>query len=183
MYSYAKVFCGNQASSWHGTTVQAVQPIPSLCEEDSATVTSSCGTPKPLCQCPTDNTEPMEDTTDTNPLQMRKRQSKFSPILKIQKRARTGTESCQSQSQSLEAQSYTCIHQPTCNNRPQRCAMHMCLSDFKPSSEEKKAINILQEEVYMYMFQKQVNITRPDGCVFLNIKEYYTGQLQQRGQQ
>lgn len=51
--------------------------------------------------------------------------------------------------------------------------MHMCLSDFKPSSEEKKAINILQEEVYMYMFQKQVSITRPDGCVFLNIKEYF----------
>ena len=65
VHSYAKVFCGNQASSWHGTTVEAVQPIPSLCEEDSTTVTSSCGTPKPLCQCPTDNTEPMEEQIDT----------------------------------------------------------------------------------------------------------------------
>ncbi len=30
MHSFARVFCGNQMSSWHGTTVQAVQPLPSL---------------------------------------------------------------------------------------------------------------------------------------------------------
>ena len=77
MHSYAKVLCGNQASSWHGTTVRAVQPIPSLCEEDSATVTSPCGT---LKQCPADNTEPTEETTDTNLLQMRKRQSKKATV-------------------------------------------------------------------------------------------------------
>ena len=40
MHSYAKVFCGNQVSSWHGTTVQAVQPIPSLCEECPTTPVS-----------------------------------------------------------------------------------------------------------------------------------------------
>ena len=27
LHSYAQVFCGKQTSSWHGTTVQAVQPI------------------------------------------------------------------------------------------------------------------------------------------------------------
>ena len=97
---------------------------------------------------------------------MRRRQSKFSPILKIQRELELAQN-------LVEAQSYTCIHQPTCNNRHQSCAMHMGLSDFKPSSEEKKAISILQEEVYMYMLQKQVSITRPDGCVFLNIKDYF----------
>ena len=54
--------------------------------------------------------------------------------------------------------------------------MHTCLSDFKPSSGEEKTITILQKEAYMYMFQKQVSITRPYrpyGCVFLNIKEYF----------
>ena len=30
MHSYARVFCGNQASIWHGTTVQAVQPKPAI---------------------------------------------------------------------------------------------------------------------------------------------------------
>ena len=30
LHSYTQVFCGNQTSSWHGTTVQAVQPKPSL---------------------------------------------------------------------------------------------------------------------------------------------------------
>ena len=30
MHSFARVFCGHQTSSWHGTTVQAAQPLPSL---------------------------------------------------------------------------------------------------------------------------------------------------------
>lgn len=30
LHSYAQVFCGNQQSSWHGTTVQAVQTTPSI---------------------------------------------------------------------------------------------------------------------------------------------------------
>ena len=30
MHSFAWVFCGNQKSSWHGTTVQVTQPLPSL---------------------------------------------------------------------------------------------------------------------------------------------------------
>ena len=30
MHSFAQVFCVNQTSSWHGTTVQAIQPLPYL---------------------------------------------------------------------------------------------------------------------------------------------------------
>ena len=30
LHSFSRVFCGNQKSSWHGTTVQVVQPLPSL---------------------------------------------------------------------------------------------------------------------------------------------------------
>ena len=30
MHSFARVYCGHQTSSWHGTTVQAAQPLPSL---------------------------------------------------------------------------------------------------------------------------------------------------------
>ena len=30
MHSFARVFCGHQTTSWHGTTVQAAQPLPSL---------------------------------------------------------------------------------------------------------------------------------------------------------
>ena len=29
IHSYARIYCGNQNSSWHGTTVQLVQPQPS----------------------------------------------------------------------------------------------------------------------------------------------------------
>ena len=30
MHSFARIFCGRQTSSWHGTTVKVAQPIPSL---------------------------------------------------------------------------------------------------------------------------------------------------------
>ncbi len=30
LHSFARVYCGHQISSWHGTTVQAIQPLPSL---------------------------------------------------------------------------------------------------------------------------------------------------------
>ena len=39
MHSFARVYCGHQTSSWHGTTVQAAQPLPSLSLPD--TVVSS----------------------------------------------------------------------------------------------------------------------------------------------
>ena len=38
LHSYARVFCGKQTSSWHGTTVQAVQPKP---QNQSETLTQS----------------------------------------------------------------------------------------------------------------------------------------------
>ena len=35
LHSYARVFCGNQVSSWHGTSIQAAQPLPSLEEVET----------------------------------------------------------------------------------------------------------------------------------------------------
>ena len=35
MHSFAQVFCVNQTSSWHGTTVQAIQPLPYLSARDT----------------------------------------------------------------------------------------------------------------------------------------------------
>ena len=35
LHSYARVYKGSQNSGWHGTSVQAVQPLPSLSEATS----------------------------------------------------------------------------------------------------------------------------------------------------
>ena len=37
MHSFARAYCGQQTSSWHGTTVQAVQPLPSLSADIQST--------------------------------------------------------------------------------------------------------------------------------------------------
>ena len=62
MHSFARVFCGKQQSSWHGTTVQVVQPLPSLSSTQDATHTeyasiTQCSAP----QMSVTHTTPSED--------------------------------------------------------------------------------------------------------------------------
>ena len=45
LHSYARIFCGNQASSWHGTTIQAGQPLPSLSLCESFEFSTTLGEP------------------------------------------------------------------------------------------------------------------------------------------
>ena len=42
MHSFARVFCGHQTSSWHGTTVQVAQPLPSLSLAENDTMAEGC---------------------------------------------------------------------------------------------------------------------------------------------
>ena len=56
MHSFARIFCGHQTSSWHGTTVQAAQPLPSLslpprdnCLTDPHSSGSLTGPPRGSC--------------------------------------------------------------------------------------------------------------------------------------
>ena len=45
LHSYASIFCGNQASSWHSTTIQAGQPLPSLSLCESFEFSTTLGEP------------------------------------------------------------------------------------------------------------------------------------------
>ena len=42
MHSFARVFCGHQTSSWHGTTVQVAQTLPSLSPAENDTMSEEC---------------------------------------------------------------------------------------------------------------------------------------------
>ena len=42
MHSFARVFCGHQTSSWHGTTVQVAQPLPSLSLAENDKMAEGC---------------------------------------------------------------------------------------------------------------------------------------------
>ena len=42
MHSFARVFCGHQTSSWHGTTVQVAQTLPSLSLAENDTMSEEC---------------------------------------------------------------------------------------------------------------------------------------------
>ena len=51
MHSFARVYCGHQGS-WHGTTVQAAQPLPSLSLPDAvvSSLAGMCINPPPYIQ-------------------------------------------------------------------------------------------------------------------------------------
>ncbi len=181
LHKYAHNFCGRQSTSWHGTTVQIVQPRPSLplvCPSDITSTTprpvvdevesltsslqlvtpSSGSTTGPLC--------PLENTTKTvNKVltQGTKRgkpspypspnKSCRSPVPKIQRRARSGAESA-------------CIHVNLAtelaneSTSVQSLALsawrHLEMSSFEVSSKEMKSVEKLQESLCTYQLTKQV---------------------------
>ncbi len=47
MHSFARVFCGHQSSRWHGTTVQAIQPLPSLSAHETRLPSNDSLSPNP----------------------------------------------------------------------------------------------------------------------------------------
>ena len=58
--SFARVFCGKHTSSWHGTSIQAAQPLPSLsqCQNDVIIPSSQASVPLSLTDRPHSSTLP-----------------------------------------------------------------------------------------------------------------------------
>lgn len=111
IHSYARVYCGKQMSSWHGTTIQVVQPQPShLVDKKEVFLTRQMATQAES----TANSDVQEnqvrhpDTPATGTVHFRlktclakrshsacspsNRPGKRSPLPKRQRRMRTGTE-------------------------------------------------------------------------------------------
>ena len=116
IHSHARIYCGKQQSSWHGTTVQIVQPQPSTLVDTSqellvstnnepathAEPTTSSNTHSLVRQTHHPDTQAMGTLEIQFQAQITKRShstispfpspSKRSPIPKQQRRMRTGTE-------------------------------------------------------------------------------------------
>ena len=189
LHSYAKVFCGDQLSSWHGTTVQAVQPLPSVLEKD--TTTSPTRAKQPVAQKRVENVIAVPDTVNgvtqqtkqpcditSHPQRsVRKRVSSIlspfsspstgkSPTSKIQRRARTeAEEECPTVTHDVTLQ-LECNHGSTYGNQP--C---MTIANFQICADEAAALDNFCSKMCTYMLQKQVSVCGTK--IFLNVKDYF----------
>ena len=65
--SFARVFCGKHTSSWHGTSIQAAQPLPSLsqCQNDQENLSPQAHhAALSITDCPHIGTQPTVPLTD-----------------------------------------------------------------------------------------------------------------------
>ena len=102
VHRYARVYCGKQQSSWHGTTIQIVQPQPTVLidretgTQAETTTNSDTYTPnEPESPAPAPNEVSLSKRLYLICFHKAKKTSnpnKHSPVPKRQRRMRTGTE-------------------------------------------------------------------------------------------
>ena len=172
-HSFARVSKGSNNSSWHGTFIQVVQPLPSLALSiepafsdhtllNTAAVHSSCSSvAQPSCN------------HDITHRLGRKRLPSYTagPTAKRQPKPRTGTEYNLQLSAESSSDQHPFFHMSTTAQKESRL---LSLSDFLPNDQEKSAVMELKSELHMYMLQKvAVAAKQPDKRVISS----YTGLL------
>ena len=201
MHSYARIHNGTQNGSWHGTTVQLVQPSPSLCPiENQGSLIEDIGnmeitTPKESVQAAVTQTDPSltnsstvksssaltsQDGSDpymTQPHQSlsRKRPERSSPMpspLQL---------TC---SPAAKAQRRARIG-TECNPQPKPPLVQiqhsehvktldcMSLNDFMSTETENEWIQDLQCDLFSYMLQKSAVANTNSEYPFINIQDYF----------
>ena len=151
LHSYTRVFCGDQKRSWHGTTVQVVQPQPTKLHVNECTGNfQSVGESTSDQRC-TDKMDGSRQPQSVNAPQQhipsyrrRKRDvdrsyaspSSKSPVLKICRRARSSKKTskiCTSSAQQISS-TYVCIF-------PNLPRMRHCFLTLKVVPEKKVLIS------------------------------------------
>ncbi len=155
LHSYARVSKGSKSST-HATSIQVVQPQPSLSE------LSICG-----------------EVCDTNILAVGTPGSKrtgekpppmcLPPSKKKKRKPRTGTE--QSSPQTLDQHEHICIPSGNTTGHIQKCKN---LDNFFPNSQERIALSELKEEMNVYMLQKVAIANNCNDKSLLNIQDYFS---------
>ena len=182
VHSHARVYCGKQQSSWHGTTIQIVQPQPSklvntsqeklvVTDSEAAThaeATTSSNTHLSPTRHPDTPAAAMETLETRYQACLSKRSysirspvnspGKRSPLPKRKRRMRTGTEGA---SRNLHEQFHSSTstqmdyQQQTPSQKPT-----LTIKDFQLTDKEDKALLELAEMSTQYVLQKVASSER-----------------------
>ena len=162
LHSYARVYCGDQKRSWHGTTIQLVQPKPITLHE--------------YPQSPNDDSQNPDSHTSTNeyditsgqlhesPVCLHRRRkrdvdksqgspSSRSPVPKIQRRARTALEAHKLTGASKQQDKFQ-LREPSMHTVQHTDMHYLSVTDFRASTCEERSANKLMEEIYTYLWLK-----------------------------
>ena len=179
VHSYARVYCGKQQSSWHGTTIQIVQPQPTVLidrETRTQAETTTCSdtyTPnEPESPAPAPNevrlskrlysTRSPKGKKTNNP-------NKHSPVPKRQRRMRTGTEgACRSQVGSPPVTQIDYTH----DGVPSQHSITSTINDFKLKTAETKVVQELSEIASKYILQRVAS--GANNKVLINFQSYFS---------
>ena len=172
VHSHARVYCGKQQSSWHGTTIQLVQPQPSksvnTAHKPQAGIEREIATHAEATSATHVSATRHPDTPAMGTLETRfvahtskrsystrspnKSPGKCSPLPKRQRRMRTGIEGANRKLHDQLASSNTAAQDFPLRTNLQKPTP--TIKDFQLTNREDKALTELKEMSTKYIFQK-----------------------------
>ena len=185
VHSYARVFKGTQNSSWHGTTVQLVQPIPSLAPiQHQITSPGELSTRATLPQTEMAAYSSSSFLTEEVPQEVnqppsRKRLERCSPLPSPLKLTRSPPPKSLCRARTEKEHKKVIIHQPKpplVQIRHSDCVTPLScrsINDFLMSKEENESVHNLQSELFSYMLQKLAVAESTSDQPFISIQDYF----------
>ena len=156
VHHFARVYCGKQQSSWHGTTVQIARPKPCTLTTNTDTVSGDASVPIHHML------RTHQLTTGKRLYSMRSPMKPTSPRPKKMRRRRTGVIVTPSTSESVSHSGNT-IMQPT--NK-------LSISEFKLKSDETKALAKFREIGENYVILKAACTTHT--CSMVDFQTFFS---------
>ena len=154
IHHYARVYCGKQQSSWHGTTVQIAQPKP-------CTLTTNTGNGEHSLPSTPDSLSSHQLSTYKRLYSIRSPMKPTSPRPKKMRRSRTGVIRTLAASENV---SHNTFIQPM---------VQLNMSDFQLTPDEAKALTNLREIADSYVLLK-VACTAHVTSIMIDFQTYYT---------